>query len=84
MNDLNQTEVNSATSTEVIDLSKISDIAETINPSPYSNECIQETNNANGEIIYDQIVKDINKDKPWRQIIKRRCIDGGSNYEDIH
>lgn len=84
MNDLNQTEVNSAVFTEVIDLSKSSDIAETISPSPYVIENIQETNHANGEIFYNQTANEINKDKPWREIIKRRCIDGGSNYEDIH
>lgn len=37
-----------------------------------------------GDIISDAIaIEEINKDKPWREIIKRRFIDGGIDYRNI-
>lgn len=38
-----------------------------------------DTSSREGIIIPDQPAKVINKNKPWRQIIKRRYIDGRSD-----
>lgn len=37
------------------------------------------TLSGNGAVVPDQILEEINKDKPWREVIKRRFINGGSD-----
>lgn len=32
-----------------------------------------------GTVVPDQIVEEISKDKPWREVIKRRFINGRSD-----
>lgn len=36
-----------------------------------------------GTVVEDVDIEEINKSKPWRQVIKRRFINGGSDYENI-
>lgn len=37
------------------------------------------TLSGSGTVVHDQLIEVVNKDKPWREVIKRRFINGGSD-----
>ncbi len=52
---------------------------ETTTGTPTIVRSIPGTFSGSGTVVSDQIPQEINKDKPWREVIKRRFINGGSD-----
>ena len=52
---------------------------ETTTGTPTIVRSILGTFSRNGTVVVEQMPKEINKDKPWREVIKRRFINGGSD-----
>ncbi len=52
---------------------------ETTTGTPTIVRSIPGTFSRSGTVVANQIPQEINKDKPWREVIKRRFINGGSD-----
>jgi len=52
---------------------------ETTTGTPTIVRSISGTFSRSGTVVANQIPQEINKDKPWREVIKRRFINGGSD-----
>ena len=63
---------------EIVDSTLIEN-SETTSVSQTVVRNYQGTYSETGVVASNQSVLEINKDKPWREIIKRRFIDGGSD-----